>query len=61
MDLKELRDFIRASMNSTYAAGSEAKPVKEKDSSTSFNYSDGDYKYHDNFFGGEPYGGREVV
>jgi len=24
-------------------------------------FEDGDWKYHDNYFGGEPYGGREVV
>ena len=24
-------------------------------------FEDGDFRYHDNYFGGEPYGGREVV
>lgn len=46
---------------STYAAGEAAKKTVEADKSTTLIFEDGDWKYHDNYFGGEPYGGREVV
>ncbi len=39
----------------------EKNKVKEKDGSTSVYYEKGLWKYHDNYFGGEPYGGREVI
>ena len=32
-----------------------------EDKSTTLIFESGDWKYHDNYFGGEPYGGREVV
>jgi len=38
-----------------------AKKIVETDKSTTMIFEDGDWKYHDNYFGGEPYGGREVV
>ena len=34
---------------------------KEKDGSTTFDYTTGNWRYNDNFFGGEPFAGREVV
>jgi hypothetical protein len=45
----------------TYASGDAAKKVKEDDRSTTLVFEAGNFKYHDNYFGGEPYGGREVV
>lgn len=46
-----------------YAAGESRGWIKEADGSTTIAYEskDGLWRYHDNFFGGEPYGGREVV
>ncbi len=58
---KELCEFLVKAKRSTYAAGDAAKKNIENDKSTTMTFEDGDWKYHDNYFGGEPYGGREVV
>jgi len=60
-DIKQLCKFLVKAKKATYAAGEAAKSIKEPDQSTSLIFTDGDWKYHDNYFGGEPYGGREVV
>jgi hypothetical protein len=44
-----------------YAAGSSAVKRREADHSTTIVIEHGEWKFHDNYFGGEPYGGREVV
>jgi len=59
--MDELKQFIHNASKNTYASGNENIKKKEKDNSTTIVYEKGDYKYHDNYFGGEPYGGREVV
>jgi len=61
IDLNELCKFLVKAKKSTYAAGDTAKKIVEADKSTTLIFEDGDWKYHDNYFGGEPYGGREVV
>lgn len=59
VDLEELKAFlVRANM--PHATGT-ATTTKEPDGSRSIKYEEGDYRMHDNFFGGEPYGGRLVV
>ena len=58
---EELRRFLVDAKKSTYAAGDNAAKVKNDDKSTTIVFEQGDWKYHDNYFGGEPYGGREVV
>jgi len=61
IDLNELCKFLVKAKKSTYAAGEAAKKIVEADKSSTLIFEDGDWKYHDNYFGGEPYGGREVV
>lgn len=61
IDLNELSRFLVKAKKSTYAAGDAAKKIVGADKSTTLVFEDGDWKYHDNYFGGEPYGGREVV
>jgi hypothetical protein len=39
----------------------EREWVKNPDGSTTINHKNGAWSMHDNFFGGEPYGGREVI
>ena len=57
--LEELKAFlVRANMP---RADGTAKIVKEADGSRTITYTEGDYRMHDNFFGGEPYGGRLVI
>lgn len=59
--LQELSSFILEASRASYASGDTDKQKKEKDSSTSITYVRGDWSFHDNYFGGEPYGGREVA
>lgn len=58
-DLNELKDFLTKA-NMPHADGS-ADMKKESDGSRTIVFTDGDWVMHDNFFGGEPYGGRQVV
>jgi len=60
-DKKELCQFLVKAKTVTYAAGDFASKVVNDDKSTTMIFEDGDWKYHDNYFGGEPYGGREVA
>ncbi|MFA5023014.1 MAG: DUF5680 domain-containing protein [Candidatus Paceibacterota bacterium] len=61
--LPELEAFLDEANKSGYATGESPAWVKEADGSTTIAHEskDGLWRYHDNFFGGEPYGGREVV
>jgi hypothetical protein len=59
--MKNLKQFLVKAKKSTYAAGNSAGRIKEADGSTTLIFEEGAYKYHDNYFGGEPFGGREVV
>ena len=61
MDEAALRSFLLEASRRGYAAGSGAVKVREADHSTTIVHERGDWKFHDNYFGGEPYGGREVV
>jgi len=61
IDKQRLCKFLVEAKKSTYAAGETAKKIVEADKSTTLIFDDGDLKYHDNYFGGEPFGGREVV
>ncbi len=61
LDIKNLREFLVKAKKSTYASGDASKEIVELDKSTTLIFEEGDFKYHDNYFGGEPYGGREVV
>lgn len=60
-NLQNLKEFLVKAKKSTYASGDASKKIIEADKSTTLIFEDGDFKYHDNYFGGEPYGGREVV
>lgn len=56
-----LTQFLLQANRQGYAAGRKAKKIKEADHSTTICYEAGEWKLHDNYFGGEPYGGRMVV
>jgi hypothetical protein len=60
-DIQDLKKFLVAAKKATYASGDGNIENREEDGSTSLIFEAGDFKYHDNYFGGEPYGGREVV
>ncbi len=59
MDIKHLNKFLIEVGKAGYASGVQGK--KEKDGSTTITFESGPFRMHDNFFGGEPYGGREVI
>lgn len=61
INIENLKEFLVKAKKSTYASGDMSKKVVELDKSTTLIFEEGDFKYHDNYFGGEPYGGREVV
>jgi hypothetical protein len=61
MDLNALKQFILDASKATYASGNDELKEKQADGSTTIRYEEGAYSFHDNYFGGEPYGGREVV
>jgi hypothetical protein len=58
MDKTSLIKFLIEAKKNGYAAGNQ---VKESDGSYSTRFEEGNFKFHDNWFGGEPFGGREVV
>jgi hypothetical protein len=61
--IDELKKFLKESSKADYASGDSSAWKKENDGSTTIYYKskDGLWTFHDNFFGGEPYGGREIV
>lgn len=61
MDIKKLKKFLIETKKAGYGAGDSKKWIKEKDDSTTIPFESGDFRMHDNFFGGEPWGGREMV
>ena len=61
IDQNRLCAFLVEAKTNTYAAGDVAEKILENDQSTTLIYENGDLRYHDNYFGGEPFGGREVV
>lgn len=61
MDLKALKKFLVETKKAGYGAGNSKSWIKEKDGSTTIPLESGHWRMHDNFFGGEPWGGREVV
>jgi hypothetical protein len=61
MNKKQLKQFLLDSNKAGYAGGDETRQIKEEDGSTTIVFEQGDWQSHDNYFGGEPYGGRTVV
>jgi hypothetical protein len=61
MNSEALRHFLVEANRAGYAGGNERHWTKEPDGSTTISFTDGPQRLHDNFFGGEPYGGRMVV
>ena len=61
METELLRKFLTSANKAGYASGNTRTWVKENDGSSSITYVDGSLTFHDNFFGGEPFGGRVIV
>lgn len=58
---QELLDFLIQAKKRGYAAGGESVSTTEGDGSKSTRFENGSWAFHDNWFGGEPFGGREIV
>ena len=61
MDKEKLKQFIYDTNAAGYASGDSSGWVKREDGSTIIEHEDGDWRSEDIFYGGEPYGGTEVV
>jgi hypothetical protein len=61
VNLKQLCEFLIKAKKAGYASVDKAKKIKEENKSKTITFKDGNWKYYDNYFGGEPYGGEEVV
>ncbi len=61
MNKESLRQFLIDSNKAGYASGKEKRWIRESDGSTTIPFEKDEWRSHDNFFGGEPYGGRVVV
>lgn len=61
IDPKDLTQFLVDSNKAGYATGEEKQWITEPDRSTTIPFKKGAWRSHDNYFGGEPYGGRVVV
>jgi Domain of unknown function (DUF5680) len=61
MDTGSLIAFLLARNGEGYAGGEEKAWTREVDGSLTIAAQRGPWRLHDNFFGGEPYGGREVI
>lgn len=61
MDKASLKQFLLDCNKAGYAGGEEKEWIKEPDGSTTIPFTKGSWRMNDNFFGGEPYGGREIV
>jgi hypothetical protein len=59
--INELANFLLTANQKGYAGRKNGTWVEEKDLSTSINFQADPWRLHDNYFGGQPYGGRMVV
>ncbi len=61
MNINLLRHFLILANKAGYASNDRKNWIKEQDGSTTIIFKKGNWQAHDNFFGGEPYGGRTVI
>ena len=61
LKLALLRKFLVEAKINTYASGEAVEKIIEQDGSTTLVYKKNNITYKDNYFGGEPFGGKEVV
>lgn len=59
VNIEDLKEFLQKA-NMPHAKGT-ADMRKQKNGSRTIYFSDGDWSMEDNFFGGEPYGGEQVI
>ncbi|HUC78840.1 MAG TPA: DUF5680 domain-containing protein [Candidatus Saccharimonadales bacterium] len=60
MDIDKIRQFLIEANRNGYG-NTQIKDTIETDGSHTITYENEDWRFHDNYFGGEPFGGREVI
>lgn len=60
MNTNEIRHFLVKANRNGYG-NAQVKDSIGEDGSHTIVYEDNDWRFHDNYFGGEPFGGREVI
>lgn len=58
--MNDIRHFLIEANRQGYG-NTDVVPKLEADGSHTIVYEDGEWKLHDNYFGGEPYAGREII
>lgn len=61
MDNQELSEFLKKAKKSTYASESAPKVASSRVESKDYEYAEGDWLYHDTYFGGVSFIGEEVA
>ena len=61
MNLQTLGDFLNHANKSTYANKDAAKAISTRLGSEDYHFEEGDYVYHDTYFGGSDFIGGEIV
>lgn len=61
INIDKLKAFKIHTSKVGYESENPKYKVKESDGSETITFESGDWKFHDNYFGGEPYGGRTVI
>jgi Domain of unknown function (DUF5680) len=63
LDVKaeEVQAFLAEARRHGYSVVGAIRPSREPDGSSSLRYVRDGWRYHDNYFGGNPFAGREVV
>ncbi len=57
----QLATFLYTARSRGYAVVRDVPVLREPDGSSTLLYESGGWRYHDNYFGGNPFAGREVV
>lgn len=60
MNTDEIKQFLAKANRAGYG-NPNTKEDTDSDQSHTITFFEGDWSFHDNYFGGEPFGGREVI
>ncbi len=61
MNLDKLKKFLKIAKKNTYASKTAEKTKSQRLCSSDYEYSEGDFMYHDTYFGGTNFIGEEIV
>ncbi|MEK7593950.1 MAG: DUF5680 domain-containing protein [Patescibacteria group bacterium] len=61
MDIKNLSNFLKRAKKNTYASETAKKDISQRPGSEDYEYKEGEFVYHDTYFGRVNFIGEEVV